>query len=172
MDIVSAYTPTPYYAEAALLFRTAVESLGVTPRIIEYPDRGSWVENCRAKAVEIAAMRRPGHSLLWIDVDNVVSEIPPEPEGVDFAGVASTRADRAYWGGVLYFADTPAATRLLYRWIIEAAGEYRGADEVPLEAACQAERDVRLGFLKAPGIRPGLSGKASEYNREWERTHP
>jgi len=164
MDIVSAYTPTPYYAEAALLFRTAVEALGVTPRIIEYPDRGSWIENCRAKPLLIAALRRPGHSLLWIDIDAVVRELPEEPEGVDFAAVPRRpRDDRDWQGGLLYFADTLAATLLLREYVAGVASQPHWSDEAALNW-CRFTR-ATIAPLRAPGIRAGLSGNASKYNR-------
>jgi hypothetical protein len=114
---VSYYTPD-YAGEAAALEKTLKE-WGLEYELIRRESTGQWVRNCAAKAeVVLDAIRRHrGRPVIWIDAD---ARIVAEP--IWFGTVDCDIAAHLLYGNTLisacvYFAPTPAAYKLVVRWV-------------------------------------------------------
>lgn len=131
--IISYYTPGTAYQELAAKLARSAGRLGLDAVIEPRPSRGTWLANCAQKAEFVRDMRRqvPG-PIVWIDADADLRRPLTELQdcGADLAVVR--REGWLFWGSLIYFADTPAANRLIASWCEYCTDQPHVWDQVSL----------------------------------------
>jgi hypothetical protein len=138
--VTSFYTDTWEYPAHAERLRAECDALGLGHHIVERPDAGPYLANCRQKPVHLLeTLRALGRPLLWVDVDGSIVRAPEDMDGVDFAGVRmAPDRDRAWHVGTMYFGATEAAEALLRLWV--RALDSETSDEAAFDRAWRSGR--------------------------------
>jgi hypothetical protein len=131
--VCSFYTATWEYPRHAARLRDECDALGLQHVIVERPDTGSYLGNCRIKPYFLLEcfdeLQQP---LLWIDVDGSIYKRPEALSfAVDFMARPMPKGRVRQWHvGTLFFNATSGARALLAAWI-DCLG--RGSDEAALD---------------------------------------
>lgn len=134
--IVSYYTIATAYETLAARLKDSCKSLGLDYHIEALDSRGSWEENTFQKATVCrTAWDRLGRPILWVDADAVIHSRPELLREVvaDFA-VHKWKGDH-FASGTVFFNQTPAADRLLDRWVALCETNEGASDQPHLQRA-------------------------------------
>lgn len=133
---ISFYTrDTPYEAMAERL-RGTLEAFGLEHRLVGVDSLGQWEHNCAYKARFVREQwRELGRPVVWLDADATVEADPVMLRqcGADFA--ACKWQGWELCSGTLFFNATPAAGRLLDRWVLRCEADPLLWDQMHLDAA-------------------------------------
>jgi len=133
---ISFYTrDTPYEAMAARL-RETLDAYGLEHRLVGVDSLGLWERNCAYKARFVRDQWRAlGRPVVWLDADATVEADPVVLRqcGADFA--ACKWEGWELCSGTLFFNATPAAGRLLDRWVLRCEADPLLWDQMHLDAA-------------------------------------
>lgn len=198
--LVSFYTNTPYYEQAARELRRDCERLGLAHDIVplDAVSHLSWIDICRRKVPFFLQMQRKHQRpIFWLDVDSRLAQAPDFLKGTsaDIAGFLrgcrylrdfdSLSVPRFFAPFALYFNMTVQATRFL-ELMTHIEREFSGSatDDFFLQEAWRQHRDQLSALILAPDlvgsewplrdrqiIRVGISGNAGDFKSQAQQ-HP
>lgn len=153
VTVISFYTPTWEYPQAAARLQAQCEALEVKSYIQEVPDQGSYLANCAYKPLFIReALLHLETPVLWVDVDGGLLRHPAP--GLDFSvdfmarpkqqgrprrtrhGIVRSGSSRKWHVGTMFFNYTSGAVFLLTHWIRYLRPDQ--SDEAALDVAWKA----------------------------------
>lgn len=133
---ISFYTRDTAYEPLAERLRGTLDAHGLDHRLVGIDSLGLWERNCAFKARFVRDMwRELGRPVVWLDADATVEADPVLLRrcGADFA---VCKYDGWEFGsGTLFFNATPAAGRLLDRWVLRCDADPLLWDQMHLDAA-------------------------------------
>lgn len=147
--IASFNTPDPYYSQHAIRLRCECYMLGLRYEIVERPDAGGYLANCRQKPVFLLeTLEKYGEPLLWVDVDGSVLKRPTAIDySLDFMARPKPKGRGRKWHvGTVFVNATVGGRAFLRAWVDELDGQT--SDEAALD------RLWRKGFPCTSGALP------------------
>lgn len=130
------YTRNTAYEGLAQRLRLSLEKYGLDYKIVAVDTMGSWEHNCAYKARFVREQwGELGRPVVWLDADATVESDPVLLRrcGADFA-VSKTHGWE-FGSGTVFFGATPAAGRLLDRWVLRCEADPLLWDQMHLDAA-------------------------------------
>lgn len=116
--VVSCYAPARTTFNKVRRLKLSAQSLGLKHMVVQDQRVGSWEHVARIKARAIRdAWKSTEHSVLWVEPDSILRELPllPVSIGCDFA--VHRCADGAFDGSALFFNRSPSSELLLNTWL-------------------------------------------------------
>jgi FkbM family methyltransferase len=130
------YTRDTAYEALAMRLRDTLDAFGLDHRIVGIDSLGAWEHNCAYKAGFVRDQWRAlGRPVVWLDADATIEADPVLLRrcGADFA--ICKYAGWEFASGTLFFNATPAAGRLLDRWVERCEADPLIWDQMHLDAA-------------------------------------
>jgi len=133
---VCFYTRDTAYEPLAQQLVASLDRFGLEHRVVGIEPLGSWERNCAMKARFVRDQWRTlGRPVVWLDADATVAADPVTLRrcGADFA--ISKAHGWEFGSGTVFFGATPAAGRLLDRWVLRCDADPLLWDQMHLDAA-------------------------------------
>lgn len=115
MKFISYYTPN--YKDNADRLRNSLNELQLHYCIEDIPNLGSWDKNTHYKPIFILKHLINSDAVVWTDADSVVRENPILFDNLDCDIAFHRFRGKELLSGTVYFKNTPATIKLLFKWI-------------------------------------------------------
>lgn len=150
---VSFYTPD--YARAAGRLMESLRKFKLEHEVVPTDDTGRWVLNCGKKPQFIWNMisANPNRPIVWLDADCEIKRTPRillnrRLEDIAVCRYVWRKARKPeLFSGTVYFNCTPAARKVVDRWIEFQDGKPETWDQAVLREAIEAVPEVQLYSL-------------------------